>query len=183
MVIEHSFVTTLEQEEALAQANRLLRGRGFNGLALSAALSPSRLELRRGVAKAAKAKTIMDLPQVVRVEFDRGRVSVACAIEPNALFGASNVFGVTLDPGTSLKAHAKMEHHERILVGIAQALEASLVHGVPDEQAVAHWDQVERDADEFCRRKLRRRKVYGLTALFIVFGLLALVICLAIFAG
>jgi hypothetical protein len=92
MVIEHTFITTMEADEALwAIANFLAARGGFATVpdtgfapitAADAVPAPRAVELSRGVTNPARAKGIADLPQRVRVEWDRGRVSVAASITP-----------------------------------------------------------------------------------------------------
>src|SRR5205814_3803523 len=83
MVVEHTFVTTMQDREALTAATGLLNSRGFVAVgeqAFSMDGSWNNVEMRRGRAKPRGAKSILDLPLNVRVEFDRGRIAIAAAI-------------------------------------------------------------------------------------------------------
>jgi hypothetical protein len=90
MVIEHTFITTLEAEAAMSAASAFLAARGFRVEPQTAFIpvtagGPSHtraMELTRGVANPVRAKGVGDLPQRVRLEWDRGRVSVAASITP-----------------------------------------------------------------------------------------------------
>ena len=91
MVVEHTFITTIEGHDALRMAWELLVSRGFAPLPpLEAAQlphSPNAVELRRGRENPDRAKSVVELPQFVRVEWDRGRVTVAAAITPRTAWG------------------------------------------------------------------------------------------------
>src|SRR3954453_1751804 len=83
MVVEHTFVTTMLAPEALTAASGLLASRGFVAIGDRAfALDGgwNCLEMTRGKKNAARSKTILDLPQQVRIEFDRGRISMAASL-------------------------------------------------------------------------------------------------------
>ena len=77
MLIEHVFVTTLAAPEALGLAASTLQACGFR----IREHSPYELELVRGL-KHARSTRVTRLPQIVRIAFDRGRVTVAGSIEP-----------------------------------------------------------------------------------------------------
>jgi hypothetical protein len=141
VLVEHVFVTTKEAADALAAAGRFLENGGFHVEAQSERL----LELRRGCKKAAKAKSITELPQEARIEFDRGRVTVAVLTQENRKAGPM---------------------HRDLLMGIAQGIEDSLVRGVPDAEARRAWSEAEvRIAEDLARR--RRHTIYFVAALCI----------------
>src|SRR5690554_5084575 len=78
MVVEHVFVTTLEESEVMRRAAMALGAMGF----AAAADAPSGgLLYRRGKRSAAKARRPSDLPQAAAVQFDRGRVTLAASME------------------------------------------------------------------------------------------------------
>jgi hypothetical protein len=83
MVVEHAFITTLEAPDALRAASQFLAARGFEAANQGAfALGPdgwNSLEMTRGKKSANRAKSVVELPQRIRVEWDRGRVSVAAS--------------------------------------------------------------------------------------------------------
>ena len=85
MVVEHTFVTTLEAPEAMRAVGTMLAELGFvaevqNAFAMETAWNA--IELRRGAAKSRRGRGLLQWPQQVRVEWDRGRVEVAVAIHP-----------------------------------------------------------------------------------------------------
>ncbi len=173
MVVEHTFVTTLGLDAAMEQAWRLLTARGF-ATGTTGAPRASHLELRRGTAKAAQAKSVSELPQVVRMDFDRGRVTVAVSIEASATWGGASSWG-----GVSERSQ-KMTLHARLLTAIANALEGFVARNLPAAEATAEWDDVERDvadaAQDIARRKRRRLIILLSVLAMIVAGLVALVV-------
>src|SRR3954452_20642571 len=84
MVIEHQFVTTMEGSDAMRAASEFLTARGFavkgqNDFAVGGGWTT--LEVIRGKSNAARAKSIAELPQRLRLDYDRGRVTVAATLE------------------------------------------------------------------------------------------------------
>ncbi|MDD4891277.1 MAG: hypothetical protein PHU85_15255 [Phycisphaerae bacterium] len=117
MLVEHVFVTTLEEDAALGWAAEFLRTLGFK---FDPAPAHSLLA-RKGRAHANTRKIAL-LPQQAVVSFDRGRVSVAAHISPRGGKG----HGV----------------HAELMTALAQGLEAVLVHRLPLDQARARWDTI-----------------------------------------
>src|SRR5688572_28685465 len=76
MLVEHSFVTTMDREPAFRAVELSLSSIGFQRIEAP----PQTLELRRGRDKP-HANGVGTLPQAVRVDFDRGRVVVAASIQ------------------------------------------------------------------------------------------------------
>lgn len=83
MIVEHTFVTTLDDTEAFHATDQLLVPLGFAPVpaarAPDAPPAPCR-EWLRGVANPRKAKRPTQFPQRLRLDFDRGRVTLAYAI-------------------------------------------------------------------------------------------------------
>src|SRR5689334_21573109 len=84
MVVEHTFITTLSAPDALRLASQFLSQRGFvataqEAFAIGAGDAWNVLEMTRGQKKARRAKSIVVYPQTLRLEWDRGRVSVAAS--------------------------------------------------------------------------------------------------------
>lgn len=146
MVIEHSFVTTLEAAPAMEAAHATLRRHGFARSTFGAADS---VELRRGKTSASRAKTVAELPQAVRIHWDRGRVTMALSIDNYAMWGAQ----ASLTGSSNSK---KLKLHTELLTAIAVALEKVLVHRLPIEMAAADWDRIEKDIIDTARRRTRR---------------------------
>jgi hypothetical protein len=139
MVVEHTFITTMEASDALRQAADFLGQRGFvasrqDAFSMDAGNWTS-LEVRRGKPDPRNARRLLDFPQMVRLEFDRGRVSVAVSI---------------MDMRNRSKAS------QALLVAIANSLEALLERRVAPEQAGARWDAVE---VQLRRRSIRRMMI------------------------
>ena len=120
MIAEHEFVTTFEQEEALAAASHILSRMGFFVRTYEA-----RLVAKRGEDKPAKAKRERELPQRVEMTFDRGRCTLAASI--------------------TLAAKAKPVHRDMVKTAL-NTLERVLVHGQTDDEAIEDWRLVDRKA-------------------------------------
>ena len=180
MVIEHTFVTTMDPAETMRAAADLLTRRGFENAGGSAFAVGSgewnTLEMRRGKTKAAKAKNIAQLPQTAHVQWDRGRVSVALAIEPSAVWGGGGIsLGFGLDGGTPDGKPKKMKLHTAMLMAIARGLEAVLAHRKPPESALAEWDHVEADIYRAAKRRLWRNAIILIVFFAIIGGFITLV--------
>jgi len=83
MVVEHIFITTLEANDALQLASQFLGSRGFEASPQAAFALGSEgwsvLEMTRGKKNAARAKSVVEFPQQIRLEWDRGRITVAAS--------------------------------------------------------------------------------------------------------
>ena len=176
MVVEHVFVTTFEAPDALRMASEFLTGGGFavQGQNAFQIGGWNNVELTRGKVNAARAKTIEDLPQRVRIEWDRGRVTVAAYIQAFGQATWSFGSGVEL-PATS----PKVRLHAQLLTAMAQGLELLLAHRRPAEEAYRPWNEVAALINEDARRRKRR----GWIVLIVLVLLIAGLIGLAIFAN
>lgn len=175
MVVEHTFITTLEAQPALERAGALLSSRGFAHAGTRYG-SDAQLHMNRGNAKAAKARSVTELPQVVRIEWDRGRVMVAASIEASPTWGGASSWG-----GISERPQ-KMTLHTRLLTAIANALEAVVARDLPVNEAAAEWDHVERDVAEAAAehaRRSRRRMIILWSILAIIIGAIVAVTILS----
>jgi hypothetical protein len=164
MVIEHTFVTTMEPGDAMRTAADLLARRGFVSAAGSAFAVGSgewnTLEMRRGKTRAAKAKNIAQLPQVAHVQWDRGRVSVVLSIEPSAVWGGGSFsIGFGLDMGASSGNPKKMKLHTELLMAIARALEGVLAQRQAPEAVLGEWDRVEAEIQRAAKRRFWRNTI------------------------
>jgi len=118
MLVEHVFVTTLECDDALARSAGFLKGLGFR-------IKPSEsgsLHAVRG-KKHPRTRKLVRLPQVVRMTYDRGRVTVAAGLTPRR--------------GRVRPVYA------RLMTALARGLELLLVQGAPPDQAAAECRQIE----------------------------------------
>ena len=135
MVIEHSFVTTLDPQQTMRAASEFLGSHGFiaqtrAGFAMGQG-EWDRLEMRRGQTKLRKAKSVAQLPQVAHVHWDRGRVNVGLSIEPSAAWGGNSVFQMGITSNSMVVGNAKkMKLHAALLMAIANGLEAVVARGV-----------------------------------------------------
>jgi hypothetical protein len=165
MVIEHVFITTDDSTNALAKAAAYLTERGFTAERQDSFSMEQEgwtaLEMRRGKKNPARARSIHDLPQVVRVEWHRGRVTVALSISANAVWGGGGFGGAGERP-------KKMEMHRRLLMAIAQGLEQLLGHDHDGRADYMEWNAVETET----RRLARRRAI----TMWTVLGILLLIV-------
>ena len=114
MLVEHVFVTTYEMDHAMGLACGFLQGAGFR----LASVTPDTIEAVRG-RKQATARKVVQLPQVVRLTYDRGRVTVAANITPRG--------------GKEMPVHAKL------MTAMARGLEWLLVDGRSTDEMMAEW--------------------------------------------
>src|SRR5438874_1341924 len=139
MVVEHTFITRLDAEPTMRAAFTYLQERGFvsdepAGFRFEDEWKSLRMKRgRKGTAKSA----ILDLPQTIHLEWDRGRVNVAAAIEI---------------PKKELPAHSEL------LISITLALEELLTHQFPSAQAGRRWGEIEAVHDYERIEKRRRRR-------------------------
>lgn len=145
MLMEHSFVTTLSQSQAWELAENALFTLGFSR---SNVRGDSGICFQRGVSSPAKASKISDLPQEVRMEFDRGRVNLAA----------------------SVRLHRKASQlHRDMLITLARVLEQVVGQGTGIELARATWDSLEASIERSARNATRTKFVIvAFLAVFII---------------
>jgi hypothetical protein len=148
MLVEHTFVTTLEADEALRDAGEFLCGLGFT----LRAGGPGELEAARGRQRASTSRT-SQLPQNLKLVFDRGRVTLAAGI---------------LAPGGKDKPV-----HAEYMTALATALEALLVDRCPPEEAAVEWRRLDARLSRFWTRS---RKVAAVILIVFAFAVIALVV-------
>lgn len=130
MLIEHSFVTTFEAGETLDRVVDTVERLGF----LVETRSASHVTARRGRQNPARARSANELPQVLKVEFGRGRVDMAVAIEPR---------------------HKPRQIHADLLLGLSRVLESRLAQRLPAAEALAQLSDVNlRIAGDVMHRKV-----------------------------
>ncbi len=140
MVVEHTFVTTLPPTQAMHAASEFLAARGFTSDAGPRAFAVGdgpaavwdQLQVHRGrpPLAARNARHLLQLPQQVRLEWDRGRVTVAASIADRF----------------------KKADRVALLTGIANGLDRLLAQGQPGEVAGAEWAAVEQRVNAGRRR-------------------------------
>jgi len=128
MIIEHTFVTTFEGDAALDVAARLLASFYFE----ITARDESILQARRGASNAGRAKNACELPQRVRIEFDRGRITLAASIEPG---------------------RKPKPEHAALMKLLATTMEAYLCRPAEQDAARAAWWQLEQKIVSDARRR------------------------------
>jgi hypothetical protein len=183
VVVEHTFVTTMEARDALRAAMELLSSRGFvpvfeQAFAVGEANNFTTLEMRRGKAKAVKAKNVVQLPQLAHLQYDRGRVSVALSIEPNHTWGGGGIgtAGFGIDTTAPTGSPKKMKLHTQLLSAQAVALEQRLAQQCAAESCMAQWDQAEAACVDAARRRRRRSLIIVMVFVLFVVGLFVLVV-------
>lgn len=172
MLVEHTFITTLDAAEAMGTASAFLQARGFT-------VPPktsfpvggwTTLEVRRGVTNAAKAKSTIEVPQQIHMQWDRGRVEVAASATPRPRGSGKLVTGVVRagDLGGTSKKDAAVG---QMLLTYAHALDLLLAQRQP-EQAAAAWDAFDAQLRELAQAQRRR----GQRNMWIVIGIFAVLI-------
>lgn len=117
MLVEHTFVTTLDMGEAMDLACGFLGRLGFR----LKSVTPNAIHAVRGRKKPTSRKVKL-LPQTVDLTYDRGRVTVAATITPRGRKGRP-IYG-------------------DLMTSLARGLEMLLADRAPDDQAGAEWARI-----------------------------------------
>ncbi len=158
MIVEHTFVTTLDAAGALGAATDTLCALGF---ADDPASSDSMATYRRGKKKAGRARRLRDLPQQVIVEYDRGRVTLAALIEEASLFRKS------------------VPLMRRYLILLAHVLDGVLTRRETLEELQPAWNHLAGEIDRHDRSRRRgRAAVLFLIVLAVVLVIFLPLLCL-----
>jgi hypothetical protein len=148
VLVEHAFVTTLDENVAMDRAAVFLRRVGLRNLTSE----PSR---KHGDARRAYRGVPGDfIPRKVQLEFDRGRMSAAIAIEPKG---------------------KPQPVHSDLLLALVTGLEQMVAAGQTEDQAAQAWQAI---IDQE-RRRLRRRHLIDAAILFSIIAGFAALIALA----
>ncbi|MEX2213085.1 MAG: hypothetical protein WD768_03090 [Phycisphaeraceae bacterium] len=178
MLVEHTFVTTLEWKEVIQQLVDPMEQMGFRwevqcavcGYDVRGSLregrtlcsecgKPAPLVFTYGKKSPGKAKGISDCPQRIQIDFDRGRIMIGAALTPR---------GKAKGP------------HGHLMTDLVRGLEHFLIGGIPFDEAFRKWKHNSVIFDEEAKRKRRQ----GCTiAIVIVFGLIGLIILIAVLAS
>jgi hypothetical protein len=168
MLLEHTFVTTVEGAEALRMCSALLAVHGFAavprpGFQVGEALLE--LELTRGRKSPSRAKTAMELPQQVLVQFDRGRITLAATITPRTWGGRE------YPPGAFMTVSSKKPQplQQEMLLAIAEAVEQRLVAGHAPDQCLQRLGRAEQAIRDH-RKRQRRKHWIALAVIVLVAG-------------
>ena len=165
MVVEHVFITTMEAPEALQAASQFLARRGFSarpqeGFAMGAGGAWNVLEMARGTHNPRKAKSVVQYPQTVRLEWDRGRVTVAAA---------STSYQEARSDYMGRRNKGKVaQWQQQVLVGLVTQLQNLLEGRMDPEQLAATWTAEEDELHERDRRR-RRRNVWTAVVIVVLF--------------
>ncbi|HZZ41406.1 MAG TPA: hypothetical protein VFE58_00585 [Tepidisphaeraceae bacterium] len=167
MVIEHTFITTLDSSTALQSAAQLCQQHGFVTAGESAfpMTGPewTDLKMARGVKNPRRAKSISQLPQILRLQFDRGRINLAISLQPGGPWGGGSFY--TEGKPTS----KRMRLHRELLTSIALSLESLLANRAPLDQATTQWSQIETEIARLARRrKIRQRIILAIVLLLVL---------------
>lgn len=154
MLLEHSFVTTRDVGPVMEDTKEMLSSFGF---AIEMRDEHS-LQVWRGLPNPARAKNPNQLPQKVRVEFDRGRVIVAALIEErNRKFGRFSA---------------------DMMTALASCLEGMLCEGRSLQEVRAPWDEVQIRIANLVARQKRS----NLIAIVILIGIILAIVGVAAWA-
>jgi hypothetical protein len=183
MVIEHTFITTMEAPEALSAASNFLQAGGFQVTNNSAFQMGgwTDLELSRGRGTPARAKDVSQCPQQVRLEWDRGRVTVAASVtqrprkEKRFMWSGRAAYLA----GPLSGAPPKDRAYADLMLVITRGLEMLLAQRVPPQEAAREWLAVEAQMRDEARRARNRGIVIGVTTLVIIVGLIIFVVIMA----
>ena len=188
MVVEHSFITTLEANDALAAASQLLQAFGFfpdpqntylPGAGAHTGLTGDglqSLQLSRGSADRMTGRGIADWPQQVHLRWDRGKVEVAASITPPAYTRSWNV---SLTGSTTVKPHAaETALMQEYLMALATSVELLLAHRQANEaQETLSRVMLRLQASAHDRRRRNRtRMIWVVVIVLLLIGLLAVII-------
>ena len=154
MVVEHVFVTTLDATPAMQLAANMLREAGYT----LDSLTTRELRARRGTGGLMN-HTVAELPHNIHMTFDRGRVTLAVAIQP--------------------RGGQDMNVHGMVGAAVAKAVEQLLVHGSPPQQCVGYL----RHVDTMAGKPWPAVNKVTLGCLIALGGILALGILIAVIAA
>ena len=173
MVVEHQFVTVLDGPIALAAGQAFFEDLGFTG----ESADEKAVQLRRGRKEAPNALSLsignrdrgfwgnykaMDfrlLPQKARIEFDRGRVTVAVSL---------------------IQYGKPTPQQERLLMAAANGVEMVLVRHAEIAVARASWDQIDGEVEAAIRKRKRRSRIILLVVLIFLALMIGLVVIAAV---
>jgi hypothetical protein len=177
MVVEHAFITTLEAPDALRLASQFLSERGFEARAQEAFAIGSGgnhwnvLEMSRGKKNPRRAKSVLEYPQTLRLEWDRGRVTVAVS-STSYQESRSDYFG---------RHKGKIaQWQQEGLMAIVTHLQQLLEGRATEADTVASLAAQENDLHARDRRRRARNMWITVVVLVLAFGgLIALIAVLA----
>jgi hypothetical protein len=170
MIVEHVLVTTLPLAETLSRAEGYLSQRGFRATGHESAFplagqpEVASLEMRRGDG----GGTGLRIPQRIRLDFDRGRVTFAIAVETTL---GRKGFGSGGAPGELMR--------QRLALTIAEGLNELLSFDRSGEARYGDWDAVEADGQRVVRKTIVRMIGVMVAVLLVAAGLIVFLIVAA----
>jgi len=138
--------------------------------AASASVAPpawNSLHLRRPAGKFGRGMTMVTLPQTLRLDFDRHRLTLAITGAEDANVARRGLFG-----SGGLTA-AERQNQVNLLFVIARSLESLLAEKAAPDEAAAAWRQTESQmigAAEATARRGTRNFTIMMVAIVVVFG-------------
>lgn len=174
MVIEHTFVTTLEAGDAMRLAADFLSRHGFvtdgqNAFQIGQTEWTS-LEMHRGKTSIRRCAGVIERPQKVRVDFDRGRIVVAAMIESRRRSFWTGVGGELTATSPKGKPYAEL------LTTIVTGLEQLLSQQQPLAEVTPTWDHLDLQLIDLTRGARRRSRIILSIAILFVVGAISLMI-------
>jgi len=151
MLVEHSFITTLEPEAMWARAHEALLALGFARLESD---EGDAVIYGRGRVGSQYAKNLAEVGQRVTLHFDRGRVSLAASME---------------EPRRHRQHRVLLEGS---LVALAHALERTLGAEQPLNEARLEWDIATREMEHRDRRRRRNNLILCAISVVVIAGLI-----------
>ena len=174
MLVEHTFVTTMEAAEAMQAASAFLQEFGFVAEAERAFQVDAvwnAIEMKRGSSKPRRNLPIRDWPQQVRLEWDRGRVEIAASMAPPTRRG--------LDTGSGDIGRRDTATVQEVLLAFAQCLEVLLTDRDP-QHARQILGRAEQQMTEKAARDRRRRRLVTLIAVAFFVLLISVLVVLIV---
>jgi hypothetical protein len=147
MLVEHTFVTTLDEAATVQRAQEVLTGLGFASSSSDGQAGPA---YQRGLKNPARARRVDHLPQRAVLTFDRGRVCFAASTEE------------------ARRLRKDDELQKRMLLSLARLLERC-VGGLEDLELVrADWDDLHARIGEHHRRRSSWNRVITVILLGVI---------------
>ena len=152
MLVEHTFVTTLDGLVAMDRAKTLLSALGYRS---SDEGQSDELQFMRGQTRVSASTHFSKLPQRVHVSFDRGRINVAA----------------------SIREHRKVHQlHRNLMLAVVSGLEATMKREESAEMARHRFDEVTWTIDQHFRTIRKKGRIAcGCFLLFLVVAIGAIV--------
>lgn len=145
MLVEHSFVTTIDGEQALERAGEFLSSVGYQ---LVSSTPGKEILYRRGNEAIRHLTNFNDLPQQTHVSFDRGRLDIASSVHEFK----------KVDP-----------LHRKLMMAVVNGLESYIVHAITLDQARSEFDIVKGQINHLHRsRKRRNATMWGCLVFFLL---------------